>query len=336
MRASRPAPATLALLSLLLVLAGAAPAGAWAAADLSVALTTSPNPITSITDPSATVTVTARNSGDRAATFVAIRFAPQVLEGSDVEEILELSCPPVGAFKPDPEIAPTACIWGTIEPGASVTMTIRIRVGGTSTRISSITHSVIIAEVRQTGSVPDPTPADTTATETVGISFDTTMLDLERPRGGEDGTGREGTGGEGTSGAPQVLALRLSPAAFRAARRGPSALAARAPVGTLVTTRLSAAATETFRVERATTGRRVGGRCVAATRRNRRAPRCTRWPVLSGRFSAAGTAGLNRLRFTGRLGGLPLAPGRYRLAVSAADDRGRVSAVRRAGFRIVS
>ena len=106
-------------------------------------------------------------------------------------------------------------------------------------------------------------------------------------------------------------------------------------VGTVVTTKLASAATETFRVERAAAGRRVGGRCVAATRRNRTAAGCTRWPLMTGRFTATGEAGVNRLRFTGRLGGLRLGPGRYRLAVTAADARGRASATRRVAFRIL-
>lgn len=299
------------------------PCAAHAAADIGiVSVETSPKPITSS---SATTTVTVRNSGDAPAYTVAIRLTPS---DYDVQQIQDVTCWP--GFDADPPFTPTACVRGTIQPGATVTMTANFNLEQTATRITSITHTVVIAQVTQTGSVPDPTPADTTATETVPVAYDTTI---------DPGTGRPGTGGtedRPTGSAPEIQSLALKPATFRAATSGPSAVAAaRAPIGTLVTVKLSAAATLTFRVERAKTGRKVGGRCVAPTAGNRRAKRCTRWVTLTSRFTADGEAGTNRLRFSGRLGGLRLAPGSYRLAVTAKDARGRTSDVRRASFRIV-
>lgn len=318
------------MLTLIVLLWAVLPSTAHAAADLAItSLSTSPNPMTSLSDPYATVTVTARNGGDATATFVAIR-----LEGDgNVEQIQSVTCP-AAPFKPSPdpaEAVPNSCVWGTMAPGATVTMTARVEVSGTQSRVASFSHTVSIVQVTQTGSVPDPTPADNTATETVGVTYDTTLTP-DDPAGG----GGDGGGGGTTTKPPTVSALTLAPAAFRAAKSGPSAVAARAPIGTLVTTKLSAAAALTFRVERAGAGRKVGGRCVVPTRRNRSAKACTRWVTMSSRFTADGEAGTNRLRFTGRLGGLRLAPGRYRLVVTAADSRGRVSDPRRAAFRIVS
>jgi hypothetical protein len=90
-----------------------------------------------------------------------------------------------------------------------------------------------------------------------------------------------------------------------------------------------------FRVERALAGRRAGGRCVKPTRSNRRAKRCTRYKLLRGGFAHQGKAGQNAFRFSGRLRGRKLRPGRYRLRAVATDKAGNKSTRKRAGFRIV-
>ncbi|MFA9269872.1 MAG: hypothetical protein ACEQSX_03825 [Baekduiaceae bacterium] len=315
------------MLSLVVLLWAILPGAAHAAVDLAItSLVTNPNPMTSLANPEATVTVTVRNGGDAQATFVSV----QLLTTGDAEQIQTVTCPVAFSPSPDPALAvPTSCARGTIQPGETVTMTARIVVAGTSTRVPSFTHTATAFQVTPTGNVPDPTPADNTASETVTVTYDSTLTpdDASSGGGGDGGT---------TTKAPTVSALTLAPSTFRAAKSGPSAVAARAPIGTVVTTKLSAAAKLTFRVERAAAGRKVGGRCVAPTRRNRSAKACTRWPTMSSRFTADGEAGTNRLRFTGRLGGLRLAPGRYRLVVTPADSRGRVSDPRRAAFRIVS
>jgi hypothetical protein len=133
--------------------------------------------------------------------------------------------------------------------------------------------------------------------------------------------------------APVLSALTLSPVQFRATLRGASIAAARA--GTTVRYRLSESATTRFQVQRATTGRRVGGRCVRTTRRNRRQRPCTRYVTQRGSFKHIGVGGANKLRFTGRLRGRKLAPGRYRLIARATDAAGKSSAVQRVRFQIV-
>lgn len=120
--------------------------------------------------------------------------------------------------------------------------------------------------------------------------------------------------------------LRLSRTRFRAARRGraiaPKGRRLGRRVGTRVRYRLSANAEVTFQIQRA--------RKASARRR-----RCTRYRTLRGKFTHAGKAGLNRLRFTGRLRGRRLRPGRYRLVARARDKQGSKSKLVKRRFRIL-
>jgi hypothetical protein len=54
-----------------------------------------------------------------------------------------------------------------------------------------------------------------------------------------------------------------------------------------------------------------------------------------GRFAVRGRLGLNRLRFSGRVRGRPLAPGTYVLRAVAVDLAGRTSAPLALPFRIL-
>ncbi len=126
--------------------------------------------------------------------------------------------------------------------------------------------------------------------------------------------------------------LSISPASFRAAGSGPSIAAV---AGGMVSYSLSEAASVTFRVERPLPGRRVRGRCVAPKRSNARSRKCTRYVALRSSFTHTGKAGTNKLKFTGRLRGRKLAPGRYRLRGQATDPAGNKSPLRHIPFRIV-
>ena len=136
--------------------------------------------------------------------------------------------------------------------------------------------------------------------------------------------------------APELNSLTAT-RAFAAASRGDAVLAGRRrpPVGATVRYGLGEPATTTFTVERATTGRRVGRRCVKATKRNRSRRKCTRYVRVRGSFTHQGAGGTNTFRFSGRLGNRKLAVARYRLVAVAADAAGNKSAAKRANFRIV-
>jgi len=132
--------------------------------------------------------------------------------------------------------------------------------------------------------------------------------------------GSGGGGGGGGGGAPVLTKIgseRLAPSTFPAAPSGPSALSAKRRYGTKVTYTLNQAASVRFTVTQARSGRRASRRrCVAPTRRNRTARRCTRVVTLTGSFTRNGNAGTNTFRFTGRIGGKRLTPGSYKLVAT--------------------
>ena len=135
------------------------------------------------------------------------------------------------------------------------------------------------------------------------------------------------------SAAGLLQALALTPRRFRAAGAGDAAASAqrrrKPPLGSTIEYRLSAPGVVAFKVERATRGRRVGGKCRKATRQNAGNRRCTIWKAKRGSFADDGGAGANKLKFTGRLNGRALGVGRYRLVGEAGG------ALKRVSFRIV-
>jgi virginiamycin B lyase len=93
--------------------------------------------------------------------------------------------------------------------------------------------------------------------------------------------------------------------------------------GTAATFRItvSEAAAVTYRFQRLAPGRRRGSRCVSPTAAARRAKPCTR--VLAvGSIVTSAVAGQVTFRFSGRLKGRTLAPGRYRVTPIAQEPAG--------------
>lgn len=91
--------------------------------------------------------------------------------------------------------------------------------------------------------------------------------------------------------------------------------------GTKVSYRLSERASVLFKLERALTGRKVRGKCVRQTPRNRRKPRCTRFSTVGARWTAPGALGADQVsipKSTARR----LTPGRYRLTMTVTDAAG--------------
>jgi hypothetical protein len=121
--------------------------------------------------------------------------------------------------------------------------------------------------------------------------------------------------------APPVIQLKpsmskpaITPFAFAAAARGPSALAPTARGGAIVRYGAFNIASVAFSVQRSLPGRQQGTRCVKPTARNTNARRCARY-IAVGRFRYAKRVplGVVRFRFTGRVAGHKLKPGSYRL-----------------------
>ena len=134
---------------------------------------------------------------------------------------------------------------------------------------------------------------------------------------------------------PKLSALRITPAAFRAAGSGPSD-GRKGSRGAIVRFRLDVGATVTFSVQRGRSGREINGRCRRDTRSHRKAKRCATWRSVSGSFDVPGKPGTNRFTFTGRIGGHELHPGRYRLVARARHAAGNLGKPVRAAFSIRS
>jgi hypothetical protein len=160
------------------------------------------------------------------------------------------------------------------------------------------------------------------------------------PPSGSGSSTTTGPAPTATAAAPVLRSLSISPAAFLAAPAGAS-LAATA-TGARLAYSLSVAATTRFAVARLQPGRLVRGRggaghyCQAARGAVPPAARCTRYLARPPTFSHRDPAGATALRFTGRLGGRPLAPGAYRLTAAATDALGRSSKPVVRAFRILA
>lgn len=155
---------------------------------------------------------------------------------------------------------------------------------------------------------PGQDSATLDAGDTIPASGQTVCEQVDRSGSptGADPTGP--TGGDGASAdvvAPVIQALRAGKL-----RRGRSIV---------LRCTLSEAATITFRVERRV---KRGGR--------------TRWVKVPGALRRQGAAGLNRVRFNGKLGSRRLKKGTYRIVATARDAAGNQSQRRSASLRIVS
>jgi hypothetical protein len=111
-------------------------------------------------------------------------------------------------------------------------------------------------------------------------------------------------------------------------------VAALAKKGTTFVHTLTENARVVFTIHARLPGRRVGGRCRAPTARNVGRRRCTRF-VRRGAFAQNAVIGVNRKKFSGKIGRKTLRPGRYRASLVARDAAGNASTVRRLNFRVV-
>ena len=124
---------------------------------------------------------------------------------------------------------------------------------------------------------------------------------------------------------PTLTALRETRRAWREGKlvARASARSHRPPVGTTFSFSLNTAATVQFAFARTLSGRSVGGRCVAGTRRNRRRRACVRSVTVATLDVQLPRAGRGELLFQGRLTrALHLPPGHYLAVVRARNSVG--------------
>lgn len=141
----------------------------------------------------------------------------------------------------------------------------------------------------------------------------------EEPRGGEPPRGQE------PPAPPALTRVSIAPGAFVVATARGRGRGRRVRGGARVRFTLDRAASVRARVTQMLPGRRAGGRCVAPGHRAAaKGKRCTR--AVSRGTLALGTrgAGVTTFALTGRVGPRALAPGRYRLTLTATAD-GRAS-----------
>jgi hypothetical protein len=111
--------------------------------------------------------------------------------------------------------------------------------------------------------------------------------------------------------------------------------AKRPPTGTTFSFMLNQAASVSFSFTQSVGGRKVKGKCVAQTKKNRHQHACKR-TVTRGALSFAAHAGTNRAVFQGRIShALKLKPGNYTLVITAKNPAGQRSAPARLSFTIV-
>jgi CSLREA domain-containing protein len=138
-----------------------------------------------------------------------------------------------------------------------------------------------------------------------------------------------------TPAAPVLLMLALRPRTFSPQPGSGASVARASHHGAKVAYTDSQPGLTRFTVLRATRGYRLGSRCLAHRPKAQKHPRrCTRYAKL-GSFSHRGLAGVNHLKFTGRVRRRPLRPGGYWLVAQAHNDFGALSRVIRESFRIV-
>ena len=140
---------------------------------------------------------------------------------------------------------------------------------------------------------------------------------------------------------PALLSPRVVPVKFAVDPNGPAeapvpfeAKHKKVPRGTRFIYSLSEPARVVFTLERKSSGHRVAGKCVKATKSNKGKPKCTRLTRV-GSFAKQSAAGKNAKRFSGKIGKRTLKVGRYRATLIAIDPAGNRSLAKRLSFTVV-
>jgi dipeptidyl aminopeptidase/acylaminoacyl peptidase len=135
--------------------------------------------------------------------------------------------------------------------------------------------------------------------------------------------------------APKFSSVRISAKRWRRGAALPHI--SKTKVGMTISFRLSEAGRVTLGFQKKTKGRRVGGKCRKQTSHNRSKRRCTRFVSAGSVPGFAGKAGLNKVRFQGRLTTRRrLGLGTYRLVLSVVDNAANRSKRNGPTFTIVA
>jgi hypothetical protein len=135
---------------------------------------------------------------------------------------------------------------------------------------------------------------------------------------------------------PTVGAFTIAPTRFRRGRRAASISRAKSPTGATIAFTLSSAATVTLGFEQSRPGIRLGKRCVSPGKAHLHGRACTSHVPVAHTIVREGHPGVDRIHFEGVLdAGFRLAPGSYRLSLSAANAGGTSSAAQRPGFTLL-
>jgi DNA-binding beta-propeller fold protein YncE len=133
----------------------------------------------------------------------------------------------------------------------------------------------------------------------------------------------------------RILSVRVVPSRLHLSRRRDGGRPARRATRARVTVRTTRPASLTVIVEAGRPGVRRGSACVAPPRSGRRGRPCTRFVPRRGIRTVSAPGGVGRFVLTPAAGGVRLAPGRYRLAVTALDRSGNRVGPARASFVVV-
>ncbi len=132
---------------------------------------------------------------------------------------------------------------------------------------------------------------------------------------------------------PAVMGFSESASRWRRGRSLPHISSA--PVGTTFSFSLNEPATATFTFTQVVAGRRAHGRCVRSNPGNSHKPRCKR-TLTVGSFAISGKAGMNKVRFQGRLSSAKtLVPGAYAVAIAARDAHGLTGVSQSVPFTVI-
>jgi 6-phosphogluconolactonase (cycloisomerase 2 family) len=137
---------------------------------------------------------------------------------------------------------------------------------------------------------------------------------------------------------PVIQGMTATPKRFATLARARSATASakakRRRGGTTFHYKLTETARVSVAIQRKLSGRKVGKACKRPTKANAKKRKCVRLKTL-GSLVARGKAGKNKLRFSGKLRGKPLPPGRYLAKAAAVDSAGGKSAPRSTPFQVL-